>query len=512
MSPFAKSIEARKILRDLNPEQLRELAKHHETTATSGAARYITEARSRSAKQTYIVEDGIDVGVRQQAMSPEKATEIANAVRAHLKDRELIEIDCTLGTHPNWRLGCRLYVTSDYARLGYMWSQSLFPPAEDWACDYMSIYVPDWPERVIFAHPTEKISFILGTDYFGEAKKSFLRMAMWDAKEKGGLGLHAGSKVLRVRKPTMGIQDFGILLFGLSGTGKTTLTVHDCGLRSPEEVVIRQDDVVLLTPGAGAAGTENGFFIKTEGLDASQEVLYNAALSSSSVFENVALSENSTLDFDDTSLTTNGRGIVLRSDVVGTDDSVNLEQVNALIFITRRDDIIPACARLSRAQAAAFFMLGESIETSAGDASKAGQAKREVGTNPFIIGQEAEEGNRLLALLEQHPEIECYLLNTGRVGKNDADDGAKLTISHSTGLLREIARGTLDYERDPFWGYDVAVAGADVDLKEVNPKNFYSMDDLISRNRALRDERVAWLKQFPGLDPRILETIDKAGL
>jgi phosphoenolpyruvate carboxykinase (ATP) len=198
--------------------------------------------------------------------------------------------------------------------------------------------------------------------------------------------------------------------------------------------------------------------------------------------------------------------------VVGTDDSVDLDQVNALIFITRRDDIIPALARLSRAQAAAFFMLGESIETSAGDPTKAGQAKREVGTNPFIIGQEADEGNRLLALLEKHPDLKCYLLNTGRVGKSDKGDGAKLTIAHSTGLLREIARGSLSYERDPFWGYDVAVSGTDLDLANVDPRRFYSADDLSHRNRALRDERVSWLQQFPGLDQRILSTIDKAGL
>ena len=55
------------------------------------------------------------------------------------------------------------------------------------------------------------------------------------------------------------------------------------------------------------------------------------------------------------------------------------------------------------------------IETSAGDPTRAGQSKREVGTNPFIIGREAEEGNRLLDILKKRPDMECYLLKSPRV-------------------------------------------------------------------------------------------------
>ena len=61
-------------------------------------------------------------------------------------------------------------------------------------------------------------------------------------------------------------------------------------------------------------------------------------------------------------------------------------------------------------------MLGESIETSAGDPTKAGQAKREVGTNPFIVGPEADEGNRLLQILRENPDMQAYILNTGSIG------------------------------------------------------------------------------------------------
>ena len=157
-------------------------------------------------------------------------------------------------------------------------------------------------------------------------------------------------------------------------------------------------------------------------------------------------------------------------------------------------------------------MLGESIETSAGDPTKAGQAKREVGTNPFIIGPEAAEGNRLLELLKANPQIECFLLNTGRIGKKTGFDGVKCNVSHSTGLLREIARGTINYERDSFWGYEVASTTESVDLSQLQPAQYFDRSELNDLNQQLKTDRLEWLGQFPGLDAEILEVIQKAGL
>src|SRR5215472_5999332 len=101
-------------------------------------------------------------------------------------------------------------------------------------------------------------------------------------------------------------------------------------------------------------------------------------------------------------------------------------------------------------------MLGESIETSAGDPSRAGQAKREVGTNPFIVGPEAEEGNRLLAFLRRHSDMQAYILNTGSVGARADRPGEKISIAVSTRIMTEIAREGITWQKDPDWGYEVA--------------------------------------------------------
>ena len=503
MGIFAHHLEARQLIVNPSTEELRALASPDEITTEFGSASFVSEARNRSASVTYIVEDGVEIGVQQQGITLARATEILGKVRAYLKDQEVIQVDRMLGSTPGRRLQCRLFITRPYARIAYMWHQSLFPASASDTPDLATIFVPEWPERIIFVHPGQRVTCILGTDYFGESKKSFLRMAMYAIKEQRGIGLHAGSKVLRVRQHDGTLKDVGFILFGLSGTGKTTLTVHDHGLTAPERVIIRQDDVVLMNEHGACYGTEQGFYIKTEGLTPSQKVLYDAAVSRNAIFENVTVSEDGKVDFVDSKLTTNGRGIILRSEVASTDDTVDLEKADKVIFITRRQDVVPPVARLTAEQAATYFMLGESIETSAGDPTKAGQAKREVGTNPFIIGSEAEEGNRFLQILRSNPDMECFLLNTGSVGAREGYPGDKVSIEVSTTIMKEIARWTISWTSDPDWGYEVPVAITGVDLERYTPSRHYTPEAYRDRIRLLRAERQAWLAHFPDLDPAI---------
>lgn len=497
----AIKIEGKSIHRDLGSTELRELARKDERTTAYGSASYITRVRNRSARNTYVVGDGISLGVKQQPIADQEACRLIAQVNDFLKDRDIIQVDRTMGQHPGCNFACRLYVTKDFARLAFMWSNLLFPPtgAEP---DLVSVYVPEWPERKIIVKPREGITYILGTDYLGEAKKSFLRMAMYRIKEGRGLGFHAGSKIIRVKQGET-TSDVGFLLFGLSGTGKTTLTLHNHGLSGDEGVVIRQDDVVFINENGFCYGTENGFYLKTEGLEPSQEVLYTAALQPTSIFENVMVKEDGQFDFDDHSLTSNGRCVVLRSELKDADDHIDLVRAHKLIFITRRNDVVPIVAKLTPEQAAAFFMLGESIETSAGDPSKAGQSKREVGTNPFLIGPEAEEGNRLLKILAANPEMEGYLLNTGHVGASSGKTGEKITVKLSAQIMKHLATGDIAWRKDPDWGYLVPDQIPGVDLERFDPASHYTPAQYSELTEKLRQERRVWLEQFPGLDPKI---------
>jgi len=503
-----RAVRAKKILKDLSREELRELARPGEKTSEYGSPVYSTRVKNRSAKNTYVVANGVALGVMQQPIDKDRAEETIRQVQETLAGMELIQVDRRMGMSPEVPIHCRLFVPKEYARIAYMWHSMLFPSDSTNEPDFISVYVPDWKERLIFLDVDQGYTYILGTDYPGEAKKSMLRQAMYWMKRRGGLGLHAGSKVLRVVGQKGELSDVGFLLFGLSGTGKTTLTLHDHGLKEPERAIIKQDDVVLLAADGRAYGTEDGFYIKTEGLEPSQTVLWGAATHPTAVYENIKLDENGKVDFLDTSLTSNGRGVVLRKFIQGTSEGIDLDKANKIVFITRRNDVVPVCARLSAEQAAAYFMLGESIETSAGDPTKAGQAKREVGTNPFIVGPEAQEGNRLLEILRKNPDMQAYILNTGSIGAKDGSAGEKVTIRVSTEIMKQIAKEGIEWERDPDWGYETPKSVPGLDLAKYSPKTYYTPEQYRGLVDNLRAERRAWLAQFPGLDAAIPRAIE----
>jgi phosphoenolpyruvate carboxykinase (ATP) len=502
-----RSVRARSIVKDLSGEELRALARSGEQTTEYGSPVYATRIKNRSAKKTYVVAD--EVGIMQQPIVAAKALEKIREVQDALGKMDLIQVDRRMGMSPEVPIHCRLFVPKDYARIAYMWNNMLFPSTSSQEPDFISVYVPDWPETLIFCDVNQGYTYILGTDYPGEAKKSMLRQAMYWIKRKGGLGLHAGSKILRVKGPDGELRDVGFLLFGLSGTGKTTLTLHDHGLQEPEKAIIKQDDVVLLARDGRAFGTEDGFYIKTEGLEPSQTVLWGAATHPTAAYENVKVGENGKVDFLDTSLTSNGRGVVLRRFIKGSGDSIDLEKANKIVFITRRNDVVPVCARLTSEQAAAYFMLGESIETSAGDPTKAGQAKREVGTNPFIVGPEAEEGNRVLKILRENPDMQAYILNTGSVGAKPGSAGEKITIKVSTEIMKQIAKEGIRWETDPDWGYQVPGDVPGIDLAKFDPRRHYSAGEYAALVDKLLVERREWLAKFSGLDPAIPQSIEK---
>jgi phosphoenolpyruvate carboxykinase (ATP) len=179
-----------------------------------------------------------------------------------------------------------------------------------------------------------------------------------------------------------------------------------------------------------------------------------------------------------------------------------------VVFITRRKTIVPPIARLTPEQAAAFFMLGESVESSAGDPAQAGKPLRVVGTNPFIIGPLEEEGNRFLEILRLNPHIECYLLDTGRFGAHPgADEGVKITVYDSARLLADAARGVIKWKKDPDWGYEVAAEVGDVDMRHFDRRQYYSKDEYQRLTGELKEERRAWLRQFKGLRMEIAAAV-----
>jgi phosphoenolpyruvate carboxykinase (ATP) len=317
-----------------------------------------------------------------------------------------------------------------------------------------------------------------------------------------------------------------MIIFGLTATGKTTHTVHNHGLTEPgEDVKIIQDDVVFLNPDGSALGSERGFYIKTEGLKPeTQPLLYKVATSKDTILENIMVDFKGKLYFEDETLTGNGRGIIQRGDLGEfMSESLNLPPISQLdklflAFITRRNTILPIASKLNPEQAAAAFMLGESIESTGGDPKRAGESVRVVGTNPFIIGDEAKEGNWIYDFIKRNEaKVECYSLNTGGVGEilERNPDGTKtmkqkvlrVQIPEMAAIIRGICKGTIEWIDEPHFHTKVPKKVEGADINKFNPLNFYSKEQVELLVKTLKNERLEYIKQFKELNPAVARSL-----
>ncbi|ELZ10300.1 phosphoenolpyruvate carboxykinase [Natrialba aegyptia DSM 13077] len=471
--------------------ELRDLASHQETTTEFGSPSYVSDVRSRSADRTKNAVDH-EFTAADDALV-EDAVELAG-------ERELVCVDRLMGRHPEATFCCRLFVPVEHARLALGWA-NLFEPSDGREPDLYTVHLPDYEERAIRVLPEIGFTAVLGTDYIGEAKKSFLRLFMYRIKQQGGLGLHAGSKHVRVRDEDGDLQSVGQAFMGLSATGKSTLTSHGCWLDDPEDASMRQDDVCALLPDGSVAGSEaTGLFIKTIGLDEDEQPgLYRAATDDSAILENVAVDDDGTVHFDEDRYTTNSRAVVRRDELESADDEIDLDDIDQVFFITR-NPLMPPVAKLSNDQAAVAFMLGESIETSAGDPSRAGESIRVVGTNPFIIGSEGEEGNIFHDLIDIL-DVDCYVINTGYLGEQSKDIG----VTESVTILTEAARGTIEWTDDDRTDLTIPESVPELDIEDYYvPDHVDDYDEAIAE---LRAERREYLAQFEDLRDDIVDAV-----
>jgi phosphoenolpyruvate carboxykinase (ATP) len=464
-----------------------------------------TKVLSRSAGSTFVV----DRESSGKTMSRADYDTIAAMQDAYIADNDMIVIDGYIGNDTHMRTAARLVMEKRYANIAGMQQKLYFERTDDADPEVQVIYTPGlraegYPDdRLIAVDLDNYTTRVLNSDYFGESKKGGLRMWNDIVYNKGGLALHAGLKEI----PTAhGNKVF--MIIGLSGTGKTTTTFTTQNGSKPI-----QDDFVGLMPGGHAYGTENGCFAKTFGLDPDFEPsIHGAVVKANAYLENVYQSEDGSIDFFNEHYTKNGRAVFEMRDLMSYEDARNVGTVDYLLILNRNENIIPAVAKLNQEQAAAFFMLGETTGTAAGGAAEEGKFLRVPGTNPFFPLPHGLQGNRLLELLEEHP-IDTFLLNTGRVGgKEDDDRSKKLRIPDTSACVKGIAEGTITFDEDPDFGYQVATSVPDLDdAEKLHPRRLYEAqgrkDEYEAIVERLKAERVAHLQQFTQLSEDIIKAV-----
>lgn len=487
------------------------------------------------------------------AKTPEELDKVLHLV----KTLPICHIRRRMGENDSYNPVCNLYISEadliNY-RLGYMWGTTMFKPGKRPGPEFTMIHIPEeHPLRQqVLVLPEHNINIALGTDYMGEDKKGFLRQAMWTADQLGMLGLHAGTKIVTVRDTDGQLKTFGVFLFGLTATGKSTWSCHQLGLdhQKGEKTLVTQDDICFLCKDGSALGSENNFFVKTDVEKEFQEAMYNALVDKTALYENVMIKSNGEVDFLDESLTANGRSVInrkkLKVKIKGrmvpifskSIDLPPLENLDSLIFafITRRNTIMTFAQELTPEQAVLAYLWGESTHSYASQPLKAGESVRIVGTDPFIVGSKANKVNRfyeiIMTLVSNYPgKVKFMQYNTGGIGEiieTYEEDGIKkkrqvrkvsrVPINLMAQIQRGDLRGTNHYEKGLFGTKEIRQAEGQ-GLEEWDIRKYYSDDKIGEHIADLVEGRKVYTEEIAseGLRDEILYAaersyrIDKSG-
>jgi phosphoenolpyruvate carboxykinase (ATP) len=502
-------VAASKTYDNPSAEQLRTFTEQMPTCRITefGNVNVQTRVTSRSSGSTFIVTDDPKV-TDQKTMSRAEYEQISRLQDDYIAEQEMVIVDGYIGNVEDFQTPARLSIEKANANIAGM-QQKLYYDRKGGDPEVQVIYTPNlaatgYPDdRLIAVDLQNGVTRVIGADYFGESKKGGLRMWNTIVYDRGGLALHAGCKAV----PVNGDEKV-FLIIGLSGTGKTTTT-----FTTQNESLPVQDDFVALMPGGRVYGTENGCFAKTFSLDREFEPnIYKAVTSQGSYLENVYQDEKGAVNFFETSYTKNGRAVFSLSDLGEYKDARDLGRVDYLLILNWNENIIPAVARLTQVQAAAYFMLGETTGTSAGGKAEEGKFLRVPGTNPFFPLRHGLQGNRFLELLDTHP-MEVYLMNTGRVGGREEEQRSKkVKIPHSSAIVKAIAEQAIKWTGDDDFGYEVAedVPGVE-DPELLQPRRLYEaqrrLDEYEAFVERFKSERAETLAKYPDLSEEIVRTV-----
>jgi phosphoenolpyruvate carboxykinase (ATP) len=506
--PQAKSVS-------VNPSQdaMREWVAEMPNAQLTEFGNYNVKARvtARSAGSTFIVTDDPS-STPKQVMARDEYAEVVTRQEAWIAERDMIALEGYIGPENSpLKRPARVFIERSNANIPGMQEQLYYPKDADWdeAEALTVIYTPNCPAegypdgKLVTIDLDNWVTRVFNIDYFGESKMGGLRMWMEWAFQQGALAMHAGAKVI----PTDDGEKV-CLIIGLSGTGKTTTTFTRQNGSLPV-----QDDIVALVEGGQVYSTENGCFAKTYGLDPNDEPTIHGALTKPSAWlENVAVDAHGQVDFFDDSYTANGRGTFSLAEIEHYDPR-KLGKADFLLILNRNESTAPAVAKMASVeQAVAYFMLGETKGTSAGGKDEAGKNLRIPGTNPFFMREESLQGNRLGELIRSMDyDFGVYVLNTGAVG-GPAAGPKKVTIPHSSAIVKAIAEGTIAWDTDPDFGYLVATEVPEFDAPELlQPRRLYEREGRGDEYRRLVDdlkaERREYMRGHDGLTAGVIEAL-----
>ena len=306
----------------------------------------------------------------------------------------------------------------------------------------------------------QKLILIGGTSYAVENKKSVFTLLNYILPEKGVMPMHCSAN------HRAGDQDHAAVFFGLSGTGKTTLSAD------PKRTLIGDDEHGWTDK--GVFNFEGGCYAKTINLSKESEPeLYATTSMFGSALENVVMDPATReLDFDDSSLAENTRGAYPIHFIPNTSEK-NLGPVPTNVVMLTADafGVLPPIARLTPEQAMYHFLSGYTAKVAG---TEIGVTEPEATFStcfgaPFMPRHPSVYGNLLKERIAKGG-VQCWLLNTGWTG-GKYGVGNRMPIKATRALLNAALNGDLEdvaFRRDDNFGFDVPVSVPALIEKEIN--------------------------------------------
>ncbi len=470
----------------------------------------------RSPKDRFIVDqltthNTVDWNEINQPISQAQADRLCEALLDHLGERDCFVQDLSAGADPAYRLPIRIVTPSAWHAL---FAETMFirPPeparaAQDPA--FTVLHAPDFapdPAKfglrsgafIVVDFQTGNI-LIGGTQYAGEIKKSIFSMMNFLMPERDVMPMHCSCNA--------GKDGNVALFFGLSGTGKTTLSAD------PNRILIGDDEHGWSQD--GVFNFEGGCYAKLIALrEAHEPEIYATTRMFGTILENVVLDPASrTIDFDDDRYTQNTRGAYPLASIPNASTSgVAGHPSNVIMLTADAFGVLPPVARLSTEQALYYFLSGYTSKIAGTEIGiDEPQATFSAGFGaPFLPRRPAEYANLLSARLES-TGADAWLVNTGWTG-GPYGAGDRMPIEATRSIVTAILDGSLrsvEWVADPVLGLTIPTHCPGVPNGLLAPRDAW-------RNRGAYDEMASKLSRlftenFTQFVPHVSAAVAAAG-
>jgi len=430
-------------------------------TAAGSFSAVTGEPTGRSPKDKYFVREAsvqseIDWGTVNQPMDPTVFARLRDLIRAYLQNRELFVFDGYACADTRYRLPLRVITEkawhSLFARCMFLRPKPEELPSfqPEWtilhACDFHADPPRDGTRsKLALAISFEqKLIVACGTHYAGEIKKSIFTILNYLLPFRDVFPMHCSANV--------GSSGDVALFFGLSGTGKTTLSAN------PERRLIGDDEHGWSD--TGIFNIEGGCYAKTIRLSPTGEPQIWNALRFGSVLENVPIDPVTRVpDFNSQRYTENTRGAYPVDFIPGCELSGMGGHPRNVFFLTcDAFGVLPPLSRLTPEQAVQYFLVGYTAKV-AGTESGVTEPTPEFSTcfaKPFLPLPPKHYAAMLKERLEKH-NVPVWLVNTGWTG-GPVGVGSRMSLTHTRALLKAALAGELkevSFAPDPVFGLSV---------------------------------------------------------